>query len=279
IHGGSGGGGGSTPSETMFTVYDLNTNKPVTDTKLNIIAAITNNEIGNMSLSGEDFRNLCKAQAVAANSWVQHQYENQGTIPNVGLKYSGNYGAVKEAIFDVQSKVITYNGRTANTVYTSCNNGKTNSARNYLKTDAYPYLTVVDSPYDTQVFRNKTMTRNEGQVANDIRKFSIDPYASGVAKSSWIQIIERDPQTNYVTRVSLCGQEVPISKFNENMIGPYSPDFNVNYSNGVWTFVANGNGHCMGLSQYGAYYYAIKPTKWYDILAIYFPGTKIEDRF
>ncbi|MEG2054360.1 MAG: GH25 family lysozyme, partial [Oscillospiraceae bacterium] len=110
IHGGSGGGGGSTPSETMFTVFDLNTNKPVTDTKLNIIAAITNNEIGNMSLSGEDFRNLCKAQAVAANSWVQHQYENQGTIPNVGLKYSGNYGAVKEAIFDVQSKVITYNG-------------------------------------------------------------------------------------------------------------------------------------------------------------------------
>ena len=44
----------------------------------------------------------------------------------------------------------------------------------------------------------------------------------------------------------------------------------------TWTFVTNGNGHCVGMSQYGAYWYAVNQGwNYQQILLHYFPGTII----
>ena len=49
----------------------------------------------------------------------------------------------------------------------------------------------------------------------------------------------------------------------------------MSYSNGAFTFKAYGNGHCVGMSQYGAMglIQATAGITWNQVLSTYYPGT------
>ncbi|MEG2021475.1 MAG: stage II sporulation protein D, partial [Oscillospiraceae bacterium] len=75
--------------------------------------------------------------------------------------------------------------------------------------------------------------------------------------------------------ITVCGQSINGGKFYENCYGLLSPNFTIqnNGNNGEWVFTTNGNGHCVGMSQYGAAGYIAYGWSWQQVLLHYFPGT------
>ena len=281
ISGSDNAGGGT--GMTTLTVYDQATQKDVTASRLEILAAIVNNEVGATPLTGQDARKLYQAQAVAAHSWILYSYENYNTLPSVKLKYDGNYESVKAAITEVENAVLTYNGKAANTVYGSSANGATgytNSAKDYWGTDI-PYLVSVKSPYENnygyayQGTDKTTLKKTEGQIKNDLTELVGGDYSSSYATDQWIRITSRNALTGYVTGIQVWGRDVSVAEFYEQVEGPYSPAFTMDYSNRVFTFKAYGNGHCVGMSQYGAMGLIQVTTgiTWNEVLNTYYPGT------
>ena len=283
ITGSDNGGQEVTPSD--ITVYDVNTGTRVTDSRENIIAAIVNNEVGNIYLTGADRYALYKAQAVAANSWLQYRLENQNTVPVVGLKYDGNYNLVKDKIAPVKNQYLTYNGKAANTFYGSSSNGKTNTPQDYWgSTTNFPYLTLVDSPYDVNVlqgatnYQNVVKTRTTSQMESSIRALGGNPTGD---PSTWINITSRNPASGYVTGVTVGGKAITPAQFYESGLGAISPDFEVSYSSGTFTISSDGYGHGIGMSQFGAAGYIATAVNgvgktYQEVLAIYFPGTQLQ---
>lgn len=269
---------GSNPTGKQYTVQDQNSGKMVTGNRLDILAGIVNNEVGGTSLTGQDAQKLYRAQAVAANSWLQYQYQNQQTIPSVGLRTTGKYEQIKSLIKDVENVILTYDGKAANAVYGSCSNGTTNAARDYWNSEM-PYLTNVASPYES-VYAGGYLPKRVDVSVEAMRQKLVSlvgvDYSSQYSYGDWVKVTSRSA-FNYAKEVTVWGKPISAAQFKECGLGIPSPDFTVEYVDGMFRFFSYGNGHCVGMSQFGAMGMIAKTAgcTWEGILSHYYPGTKI----
>ena len=275
-------GGGTIPSpvEDTLSVYDEVSGETVTDSVENILAAIVQNEVGGIPLTGLDAEQLFKAQAVAAHSWILYSQGNGEAYPSVKLAPAGSISqAVKNAVSGVKAYIVAYNGTAACTVYGSASAPQTNSAQD-MGWSAQPYLINVSSPYENAfgaAWQDKTNTISLSRMKNNIEnKLGIS--TSGYDPSSWLTNPVYDPQTGYCLRITVCGTVVQGGRFYENCYGLYSPNFMFTYSGSAqsWSFVTRGNGHCVGMSQYGAAGFAQAGYSWQQLLLHYYPGTVLQ---
>ena len=279
------GGSGTIPDPVdpvqTITVYDQNSKKNVTDSIDNLLPQIVQNEVG-----GFNSEEVWKAQAVAARSWLLYQMSISDNPPTVGLKTATQ--AVKNACAAVKDKVVTYNGTVANTLYGASNSTKTNSALNMWGT-AVPYLIEeIDSPGDANATHSTasqgtvksqgfTSTIGLAQMKANIEKMYPGSTANRTDYENWLTNPMRS-STGYVTSITVMGNKTSCGKFYDNCWGLFSPNFTMKYNgNGTWTFTTYGNGHCVGMSQWGAYGYAKEGRSWEWILNHYYPGTKVEN--
>ncbi len=257
-----------------------------------ILAGIVMGEVG-----GFNNAEVYKAQAVAAYSWLQFQYSRNVTAPIASYKTPTS--AVTSAVKEVAGQLLTYGGKAANTTYFASCAMRTNSAQDIWGT-SYPYLQQVESKYDNiasdyqveRTFDQNQMTAwlrgiYDGQRITD---FNAD-------LSTWFQILQQDPNkfvrqlrlglTWYNDALGGLPQSNPIPNTNtwielmNKQAGSYqfrAPAFDVRYNmNGTWTFTFYGWGHGVGMSQWGAYGYAIKEGwNYQQILAHYYPGTVLQ---
>ena len=300
IHGS--GGGSHVEVEETLTVYDLNTNRVVTDTVTNILSQIVVNEIGNTMLgggkgvaaTGADAQRAYEVQAVAAHSWIAYQYANNyaslANPPKVGLKSlsaitNQTYrNLIVAAAEKVKDDYITYNGEVALTPYYACSGGKTNNSSDYWGR-TLPYLVSVDlGSYEKDLvnrtglkdYQPVTMTRTKAKLRADILKVQPKADLSGPL-SGWI-VMGGKNSAGYYTTVKLGGVETNIDAFYEGVTGPYSLNFEmkVNGEDSI-TFTSYGYGHCVGMSQYAMIQMAALGTMTTAQIATYFfPGTKYE---
>ena len=274
-------GGGTIPSpvEDTLSVYDEVSGETVTDSVENILAAIVQNEVGGIPLTGLDAEQLFKAQAVAAHSWILYSQGNGEAYPSVKLAPAGSISqAVKNAVSGVKAYIVAYNGTAACTVYGSASAPQTNSAQD-MGWSAQPYLINVSSPYENAfgAALDKTNTISLSRMKDNIEnKLGIS--TSGYDPSSWLTNPVYDPQTGYCLRITVCGTVVQGGRFYENCYGLYSPNFMFTYSGSAqsWSFVTRGNGHCVGMSQYGAAGFAQAGYSWQQLLLHYYPGTVLQ---
>ena len=279
------GGSGTIPDPVdpvqTITVYDQNSKKNVTDSIDNLLPQIVQNEVG-----GFNNAEVWKAQAVAARSWLLYQMSISDNPPTVGLKTATQ--AVKNACAAVKDKIVTYNGTVANTMYGASNSTKTNSALNMWGT-AVPYLIEgIDSPGDANATHSTasqgtvksqgfTSTIGLAQMKANIEKMYPGSTANRTDYENWLTNPMRS-STGYVTSITVMGNKTSGGKFYDNCWGLFSPNFTMKYNgNGTWTFTTYGNGHCVGMSQWGAYGYAKEGRSWEWILNHYYPGTKVEN--
>ena len=267
IEGSGSSGGGS--AELTLSVYDVNSGKQVTGSLESILAQVVMNEVGSWGNT-----EVCKAQAVAAYSWILYQQQHGNVIPSVGLATPTQ--TVKNAVKEVVGQALYYNGSVANAAYGSASAAYTNTAQAMWGLNL-PYLnTPVSSP--ETAYRGKTTTVQLSTMQSNITKIVGASLANSTPHSQWIT----DPvfdSNGYLTSIKVCGRTVSAGMFYENCWGLYSPNFTMTYnaSSDSWTFVTNGNGHCVGMSQYGAYWYAVNQGwNYQQILLHYFPGTIIK---
>ena len=249
-------------------VYDQGIGKNVQGNAQTILTRVVQNEVGGMNNT-----EVYKAQAVAANTYMRYLI-GQGKIPSVKLSLMVPSSAVRNAVAQVKGETVKYNGNLALTVYGSSSAGTTNKAYTYGWVEL-PYLTNVDNKYDTQ-YKNMTCYVKNSDLEKGIK--ALGGSTEGYDPSNWIQGCVFD-QYGWLKSITLCGKTYTAEQFYENSWGLYSTNFKsftYDSANSRWVFTGvNGNGHGIGMSQYGAKGMADAGYNYKQILNHYYPGTVI----
>ena len=229
-----------------------------------------------------------KAQVVATHTYIKY-YNDQNSIPSVGYKSSYKKGGkVDRAVEEVYNIIMTYNGKAIYSPYHASAGGRTQSSKEVWG-GARAYLVSVESKYDyladyyntsngkyttTKIKSNWLAYKvvSEDTVISKMKsKYGITPSGD---PSTWFKI-KSYSSGGYVATVNICGKDVG-GNTARSLFGLRSANFTVTYKNGSFTFETKGYGHGVGLSQWGAHFYADKD-KWnyQQILTHYYTGIKI----
>ena len=261
-----------------YTVYDEISGGYVTLNGHELLCRIVFSEISDSW--GEE---AIKAQAVAAYSYVRYNDEH-GYIPQVGLR--ANYSAkIERCISAVEGQGIYYNGSLIDAVYSASSAGASAPSEK-IWGGAYPYLRAVESVYDSKdpnygVVKTFTkeglksiIEKNTGIKLSDNPRnwFEIQSVFSG----KYIDLMKLDGKEYISVNGSM--QRVTGALMRSTILGTSnlkSTAFDISYDNGVFTFKTYGWGHGVGMSQWGACYYAQAGYSYDQILRHYYVGTTV----
>ncbi len=227
-----------------------------------------------------------RAQAVAARSYAAYIKSHNNGIISASHKnaqeyrpieshrdeWGSNYDTFKHKITDaVRStarNVITFNGNIILAAYFSSSAGNTETAKDVWG-ESIPYLISVPSPWDRTVDHHaneyKTISLNELRKSLQLKKaipvWSV--YPSGITSGGNVKDITVGPlkikATDFRRKLNL-----------------YSTAISIQYDSRSIKIHTRGNGHGVGMSQWGAQALALKGWKWQDIIHHYYTNVKIE---
>ena len=234
-----------------------------------------------------------KAQAVAARSYTLHKLKggkedngadvctdfshcqayitDEKARKNWGNEADSNFKKISQAINETRGKIMEYDGEVVTAVFHSTSSGETESAIDVWGGDV-PYLTAVKSEGEhlspkylstvtvgIDVFKEKLKEENENV---DFSKPSIGN-------------IERS-DSGGIKNIVLYGENFKGTRI-RSLFSLRSANFDMSIDNENVIFNVKGNGHGVGMSQYGANYMASTGKKYDEILLSYYTGVKICD--
>lgn len=189
-------------------------------------------------------------------------------------KWGDNYEKYREKIEKCVDEVISltlqYNGEPITAAFHAISNGQTENASDVWGGD-YPYLISVTSDGD----KLSPDYSSEVPVSADEFKDAVEKQGAVLDEdaSKWIEEIKRTP-TGMVKEITIGGKA-----FKGTDIRSYfslkSSTFNYTFKDGGFIFAVSGYGHGVGMSQYGADFMARQGFSYKEILAHYYPGTKL----
>lgn len=227
-----------------------------------------------------------KAQAVATHSYIKYQ-NSIGKAPVVAVRTPT--ARIQSLVESVSSEMVYYNGQVINAAYTASMGGRSEDSREvwggYL-----PYLTSVESVYDSYdpnwgyqtvytVDQVKTMVKqNAGiELTGDSSQWfklvsttmggyngdmTIGGHSTFTYNGKTYKVTGRNIQT-----IIMKGSGLPTLR---------SHKFDVSVSGNNIIFTTYGYGHGVGMSQWGAHYYASMGGYSYkQILTHYYSGTSV----
>lgn len=228
-----------------------------------------------------------KAQAVAARSYVLKKMannkdkdydvvdtiENQVYLDDETLKknwknnYEKNMNKLKQAIIETKGEYLTYDGEVINAFFFSTSNGKTENCEEVF-VQKLPYLKSVDSSWDiniSPVYNNeKKLTKEEFYKKLNLK------YDENLK----IEVL------NYTTAGSIKTVKINGKKFKStdirSKLSLKSTSFTIKNVNDEIIITTKGNGHGVGMSQYGAYGMAKEGYNYTQILKHYYTGVEIK---
>jgi len=193
-----------------------------------------------------------------------------------GENYDELYNKIKKCVEDTDNECLMYNGEYITAVFHSCSNEKTENASDVWGGDI-PYLISVDSPGDidkTDYISKKTLSKQDfDRIISDNDTKTINP-------SGDVAIIGEKKLTtgNNIEYIYLYGEKYTGVEV-RNIFSLKSSAFNLVYDDNCFTFTVDGNGHGVGMSQYGAQGMAKSGKKYSEILSHYYPGAEISNMY
>lgn len=165
---------------------------------------------------------------------------------------------------------MTYNGRAISAVFHSASSGKTENSADVWGGDM-PYLVSVDSEGD--LYSPKLYDEREISVSDFISKI----------KEKYPEINEKEEPFSEILR-SEAGGIINVRVYGYLMKGTElrsllelkSTNMELTINDDKILIKTKGNGHGVGMSQYGANYYAQQGKKYDEILKHYYSGVQIE---
>lgn len=191
-----------------------------------------------------------------------------------GDDFEKNEKIMSEAVDEVFGQYLEYDGKPAMAAYHAMCSGKTESAANvWGKSVSYLKSTVSSGDklapnYETcqkvSVDEFKRILFKKGLTYGD--------YPTDASK--WIGDIERY-DSGVVKYADICGKKISGTDM-RSLFSLKSADFDISFADGGFTFTCRGNGHFVGMSQYGADYMARQGSSYDEILNHYYPGTVLK---
>jgi stage II sporulation protein D len=238
-----------------------------------------------------------KAQALAARTYTlmkTRAYGGKGCDKHLGAdvctdfahcqafedpkSITFNYDKYKKAVLDTKGEVIVYNDSLIQAVFHSTSGGKTENSEE-VWTNKVPYLRSVASEFEEaspKLITDRDIKVNDFITAMKKIDSSIQLSSKNIQKQ--IKVLDRS-EGGRITRLSVGGKVLSGSTV-RSALGLNSSNFNIGYKGDTMKFTVTGNGHGVGLSQYGADGMAQKGSKYDEIVKHYYRGveiTKIED--
>lgn len=232
-----------------------------------------------------------KAQAVAARTYIINKKKNRDDIhpqadvcadsthckaylsdeqitEKFGKDWHEKYSEkIFLAVKNTEGEIAVYNGEPIEALFHSTGSGFTENAKDVWGGDV-PYLVSVESPGDmnSPVFLNDVTISFEQfcSKVNNTAGTEISPYVG--------EIIRND--SGSVKTADLGGIVLTGTKIRELFSLP-SANFTVTASDSEFTFHCKGKGHGVGMSQYGAEYFAKQGMNYKEILKKYYQGIDI----
>jgi stage II sporulation protein D len=243
-----------------------------------------------------DFRpEALKAQAVAARTYAVYgelagKHKSDGadvcTDPDCcqawrsedqlkkgwGDKYKDRLASVTAAVEATDGQYLCSGGEPILAAFHSSSGGRTESSVDVWGR-AEPYLVSVTSPEtdgDVPNFRT-TMTAAPIDFRDTILSAHPEADFTGAA-DTWAGAAEKD-ESGRVKTLTLGGVKISGEELRE-LFSLRSTEFELTYD-GNFVFTVTGNGHGVGMSQYGAQIMAESGAGYEEILSHYYPGTEL----
>lgn len=231
-----------------------------------------------------------KAQAVAAYGFALYRKEtrsaeqfdvtddyttDQSYIPletaqsKWGEKAAEYTEKLKNAYNQTKGQRLTYNGKTALTVYHAISSGRTNSAEDVWGSKV-PYLKSVDSSFDKSA--SGYLSSVKMSAAEVSAKLSGIKKASG-KEGEYFSDIKKN-SSGRVMKIKYCGENITGAQVSK-ALSLRSSSFDVKYEDGNYIFTVYGYGHGVGMSQNGANQMAKQGSSYKEILYHYYPDCKL----
>ncbi len=260
-----------------ITILRTETNEKITLSVTDYLVGVVSAEI--TPLYSDE---AIKAQTVASHTYALYQQKKGVTLTDDykkhqayispeeakekwGDKYEIYSKKITSCVNEVKDKVITYDGEIILPAFFALCSGKTENSGD-IWSENLPYLVSVTSQGDKlspDLISEKNVSREEFENFADLTLsespvFSLDCTEAGAVK------------TLTVDGKSFDGDEV------QKAFSLKSNNFSLTYSDNQFIFTVTGNGHGVGMSQYGADFMARQGAKYDEILKHYYTGVEIE---
>ena len=187
-----------------------------------------------------------------------------------GDDFTDNYEKICRAVDEVIGYEIVYEDEPVAAAFHAISPGRTESAENVWGAEI-PYLVSVESEGDSVSPKYRsTLTVNAKEL-----KAKLGLEADGEPED-WFGEPEYSEAGTLLT-VEIAGKEFTGQEL-RRLLGLQSAAFTIDCDGDTVTFSVKGYGHGVGLSQYGADYYARQGMTWREIIGHYYPGTSIAER-
>lgn len=246
-----------------------------------------------------DYFEALKAFAICVRTYAISKMSKSNTSFDVYLDtrdqvYGGESAEKKlsnKAVEETKNLILTYDGKPAIVYYHSTCGGHTEKASNIFPVPDLPYLRgIIDgdppncssSPnfsweekFPDKLFIQRLADANlinsNNYKLNNVKVNSRDE--SGRVKQLEIQLVSPEGDDKIVT---IQGNRIRyvLKQANSSAILK-STLFNITISNDYVIIDGKGNGHGVGLCQWGALHLSVEGESFYKILSFYFPGTNI----
>lgn len=188
-----------------------------------------------------------------------------------GDNYEQYYNKVMSAVKSVSGEMLLYENKPILSVYHDISGGKTEAAENVWG-EVYPCLSAVESVGDVL---SPNYLSSVTVSVDDMKAYiaELDGSAEGDV-DTWIGEPVRSP-SGYVLNLTLGGKDISGVDIRKRF-SLRSANFDVEYKEEGFVFTVRGNGHGVGMSQYGAQFMALQGSKYNEILAWYYPGATLQ---
>ncbi len=178
---------------------------------------------------------------------------------NIVKEYKDKY---KKAVNDTKGEILTYENKLAATFFFALSAGNTQNCKDVWGTDL-PYLRSVDSTSDTLQNNYKSeINLSSDEILQKLGVNLLDGYNLEKFESGYVKNLNAGGKT-------LSGKEV------REKLDLKSSCFEITENDNSFIFTVYGNGHGVGMSQYGANEMAKQGKTYRQILEHYYNGTEL----
>ena len=221
-------------------------------------------------LEGED--NSLSGAVISTDPAIHQAYMTKDEMEEKwGKDFGKYYEKIAEAVDKSIGYSVTYEGELITAAYHAMSTGITESAENVWSGEI-PYLTEVKSEGDRLSPRYETTA----SVSNEEFIRIMSEEGADFSDSDKIHIKDALYTKAGTLRSVTIGKRTFSGEKLRQLFNLRSPAIEISTDEKEVTFTVRGYGHGVGLSQYGADYYAKQGMTWEEIIKHYYKGVDIE---
>ncbi len=184
-----------------------------------------------------------------------------------------NWKKIETAVSETKGEIMTYDGKPITAVFYAISSGRTENADEVWGGDV-PYLKSAESPYDVNApgYSSSVTVTKEKFKKLLLEKFPDMKFPQNA--KDWYKE-EKRSEGGAVASCKIGGVTVKGTEM-RTVFGLRSHNYTIDIGEEI-TFNVKGYGHGVGMSQWGAKFYAEEGKNYRDILRIYYSGIEFEN--